>query len=399
MSESPITQLVELIGFDLDHMDRTVARSGWSHWANLGALASGMWAVFAILDSSSANMETSLGLAVGLAGVVYGVSLALSMLNEPAQGSGRDARFRFIRAEYTSVRVPVAILVGLTVLKAWILIAVPTHVSPFIRLTAIVLVAGEILLYVGILIVSYTNMPCPQAPLKVNSKAKVLIIVVAAAFAWSGFCIAVSAVQHDWRANVVSIKLAALINAIAYLSFRIAHPGSRAMFEDSLIDLRRELMTNQINYDEAIKRYMTIRAGMIVDDILHKYVAGVVAALSQVELGYREQLEAVRTMKHVIAEGCDVDTRKALLLLVRQKVYKTNNQLEMLEKEKRKFLNISQALVAADKTCGDDVAAVRSGLDSQMTSWNAKIRELGVEVTTLLEEAEQILDVQSTRNP
>jgi hypothetical protein len=104
-------------------------------------------------------------------------------------------------------------------------------------------------------------------------------------------------------------------------------------------------------------------------------------------------------MKHVIAEGCDVDTRKALLLLVRQKVYKTNNQLEMLEKEKRKFLNISQALVAADKTCGDDVAAVRSGLDSQMTSWNAKIRELGVEVTTLLEEAEQILDVQSTRNP
>lgn len=399
MSESQTAQLVELIGFDLDHMDRTVARSGWSHWANLGALASGIWALFAVIDSGSANRDTTLGLAVGLACVANGVFLALGMLGEPEPGSRRDTRFRFLRAELSSSRVPAVIQAGLAFLKGLILVAIVRYASPLAHMTAIVLVAAEFLLYAGVLIVSYTNMPSSQAPVKLNSIATVLVAMLAAAFAWSGSCIAAAAVQHDWLANVINIKLAVLLNVIAYLLFRIARPAPRAMFEASLIDLRRELLTNQIDYDEALNRYTTIRAGMRVDELLHKYVAGVVAALSQVEFAHREQLEAVRAMKNAIAEERDKDTKRALLLLVRQKVQATSDQVTTLGKETQKFSRIAQALVVADKTCADDVAAVRSGLESQMASWNAKIHELGKEVAALLEETERALDDQSTRKP
>lgn len=399
MPDSKTERLVTLIGCDLDQMDRSVARSGWNQWASVGALASCAWAAFATMGSDTIDVRSFMIQTVAGAFIATGLALAGSMLDPAPYSSKRELRFRFLSTEYSGARLPAAVQAAFASAQVWVLVHFDIQVSTPSYVLALVLAIAQVVLWIAVLAVSYVNLPSAQTPPRRTAILIIAFALLSAVFVWTGCNICRGVAGATWREQLDNTKMALLLNVIAYLTFRISRGPHQATLEVALTELRRELLTGAIEVDKAMERYLTISAGMKVDEILQRDVASVVAAVSHVESAYRELVDHARLLRAAVTEQSAPGTAAATLRAARQKLQVTQARIAAVNQAIGRLKRTARALVVSDSACADEVGIVLSGLNAQVDNWNTKSEEMGRQVIALLEDTDRALDTTGAVGP
>lgn len=389
--------LVTLIGCDLDQMERSVTRTGWSQWASAGALASCTWAAFSVLGSDASNVSIFLALATAAGLVGTGMKLAGGLIAPVSTNVERESRFRILSAQYSSSRLPALILAALAGAQIWVLFHLPEMVPQPAFVAAVVLAFAQAAFCCAVLVVSFVDLPSAQTPPRRKALVVSALALIAAAYVWSGTCVWLAQLPSGWRIQLDNIKMAALLNAMAYLVIILSRGPQPAALESALTDLRRELLTGAIDADDATKRYMTISAGMKVEEVLQRDVAAIVSALSHLDGSYRELVEQTRLLKCAVVDNSDTSIQRARN--ARQKLQVTQSRTAEVGRAMRRMKRTARALAMYDSACAGEVDVVLAGLSSHVDEWSAKIQELQQEVIDLLEATEEALGVPKPGDP
>jgi len=290
-------RLTDLLDFEIQRIQTENAQPGWTVWALLGALATSAWLALAELESQRADTFKTLLVALALHLTYDLLVLGSALLS--ASNASRDKRVRFRLSHHILSHGRVYLAVNSARYTGLLSIAMLNSLVPTGWLTVCVyaVLGSLLLLNLFALMLSFAGIPVPEPPRGTPIGTRVTVV--------AAFAVLVIAVGHLSRilfviltaGDIVSMRLGALIAVFAVLASFLARERSHPPLLRTLIDVRRGLALDDLDYETARKQTEIALKGMTVFDMYQVQAEQILENLRKVATAAKSIRSRVRTLR------------------------------------------------------------------------------------------------------
>jgi hypothetical protein len=284
--------LADAIGFEIDSIHRRVNHAGWTAWALVGALAAIAWIVSTELREFVVQ-ETELLLVVVMMIMGFNSLECLVYALQPSVARGGGVRLRMFDTGFAGDRL---VAVFLAVLGAVMAVAMFVHkfhstgalFAPAYWYGFVSLVAASVLL------LSFLRIPVvvrnPNAVIKCIALGSGILLAIGA--------VSLASVALQRGVDLNHIRLGGLCAAAVVVVFFLLKQLTISPLLETLIQLRRDLMTGRVSLPACRERFEIAVLGMEAAGVVQDDVSECLAIykhMSEIQDGTQERLTAIRS--------------------------------------------------------------------------------------------------------
>ena len=263
-------QLIGLLDFEIRRIEADNTRPGWNVWALLGAAGTTVWLALKELEFQHVDISKSLLIIVGLQLSSNLIFLLTSSLERSDRYPTDEVRIRFTKSLLGTTRTFVVLKLLQYGSLGVIVLMDPVIPRQFLTYCVVAYFGLCTLVLAHFLLLSFSEIPLPEAPRNLPRILKFILWVVVPAFVVAVVRWLWSASHYFSLADLATVRFASLSWVAIVLTLMLARQRVRPPLLTTLIDLRRQLGLNEIDYDTARSQTEMALRGLRVSDIFQE---------------------------------------------------------------------------------------------------------------------------------
>jgi len=283
------SKLIDLLEFEIGHIQKDATRPGWTLWALSAAIGSIIWLLLNQWANATAALQTGnvllLVLIISISWrAVSNISVLLS-LNSPL--SQQPARFWRLDTILSGSRMQIMGEVVWHGVLVWVLGRSPIQPNSWLFWLVGIIFVGNFFIMSGILVMSLSpkpfHFPWPPLPIRGAPFWGGLIRVVYILVCWAGLF---TVLMHRRGIVTVSeVRVAGLTVVLAELVLLILAERGEQPFLQTFRELRRKLGLGLLTYEFARRQVEIAFEGMAVTEIFSGQIESILNRCREVILG------------------------------------------------------------------------------------------------------------------
>jgi hypothetical protein len=304
MSSNEIAQqrqdILRALDLEIEEIQRSKERPGWTTWAIMGALATSIWLIFEIIEKKEFNWQTGL-FVFFLVSVFLDQLLLINFYSKVSATRKKVGRF-ILSSEVSSAR---------NILFAYIFRILFLLYLGFIFsnwLSALTLT----LFYIGygfflvtlfvILVLSFAKVPIElNSTQTTRPKIFLLLLCAGVIFLIVGF----SNSFYDYYSyiNMTEFRFAGLLWIIIFLILKLNTDIPKPILFDTLIELRRDLLLEKIDISSASKQFDIALSGLEISDLLQDEIREILHTYDKISKEYKIAADNLALIQETLAKA------------------------------------------------------------------------------------------------
>ncbi len=171
-------RLISLIDFEIERLDRSEKKPGWSKWAILGGIASCLWLLSSQIEIYNIDWNTSLFIFLSF-GLFREFFTFLRLIINPLSSDSKNVRFYIARQYAGQFRDTALFVIFRYSLFFYLIITFKNKFYPISFYSVCVFISGMLLLVLLTFILSYFDMPVSSTG---NKKGDIFLAGILAFF-------------------------------------------------------------------------------------------------------------------------------------------------------------------------------------------------------------------------
>lgn len=277
-SQDDKDKLAQYLDYEIELIRNEIQQPGWTKWAVSGSLAAVGWLMIDEFEKGGFLLNTILIWLIVISLVVDVVSMFSSLINEASSLSGFSKSRFFITSQLVGSNRLSILFYDFRFLSMLLFFSmVVPQISRFVSSIFYLFYGYLALVYIAILFLSFLRIPLPMSnSLKggmKNQKVFAWILLLVGILSFVGILQIIPAPSGA----LAEFRLACLVAIAYYLLYLIVRVGNTSPLMSSLIEIRRGLLFDRIDYEFAKEQAEVAIIGLKLSHVLQKYVGDLMA--------------------------------------------------------------------------------------------------------------------------
>jgi hypothetical protein len=386
-SDSYRSQLIDLLGSEIERINAENAQPGWTSWAILGAFAGIVWLLIDSLEKAAPSPENVGVLFFGFAAIVDALALLWIFVSAFDFEGVVKGRYHFSNRLASNKQLALYLL-GSSVLFCAMAFKLQSPLGPLASGALILTYAVKALRSLVVIVLSFLRLP-----VKISAKGPkfgelgviLALHIVTTIFLYEPVSRIV--VARDFGA----LRVALLAYALVYLVYLFLRGGRPSPLLQSFLAIRRDLVLRQTEPEVAMRQIDMALAGMRIADVLQTDIKAILDDFDGANREYSEAVDKLGALRVVIAQrndalrkstqpltgsvldavGTHLNCAGALLASIEGKIKRLNRKIQFLSPdmdEKQTMDEIFRSIDAASA----DLSRKSSKIKAELTRFQTE---------------------------
>ncbi|NPV84232.1 MAG: hypothetical protein HPY46_11710, partial [Candidatus Aminicenantes bacterium] len=359
------SDLIDLINYELSEIDEEQKRPGWTFWALIGALVTLSWLFINQLPLSKVNFINIGFIYVSLSLIIEFIINLIPIISGQGTSHSREPRYFFTMNLFGSYRIYIFVSLAQYTVLLLVALKIGGQLSVITKISIIILMGYSILVWIFLIILSFLKVPIN--PQRMGWLTYLTASIISMLFIISLFgCFKKLVIEfeaftpEEFRASVILLL-------IAYTIILMSKVRSISPVRSYLISLRRDIILDKIDLDQAQKQIDLALSGLLVEDVLQERIKEVLDCFDQINKEFNELINIMKSIKLLlpisVEEQDHSQSIRTLMDISKTKKNNLTNLFNSLKTSIKKFEEKKNQIIRLDDRAYEKIQQVEGKIN------------------------------------
>jgi len=376
LNSPEIDRVIHFLEYEINSRRSEATRPGWTTWAILGAIASLLWLMFSVLDTSESNSWLNILYITLLLSVSFDLLFLLNVFFSSAafKQFGRAGRFEYLDTSIGSFLVLILLRTGVLLILVYCISPKLNNFVEFCCWSFLVLNLIQISL---LLVLFYLQIPTPTIP---NPRFKGISYIYNIFWLAFGGIATIGLIALIYSKALVPLipewRIGFIIFSLSLLILILFRSKTSSILLLQLDDIRRKLSLGQIDLNRAKQQIDLIVHGLAFSDILQSKINDVLVPLYTMQNIYEKYDSELKIIEKFIGTPSeklnkeDKTTVDAILRSLFERQNEIKSETQTLLKNKAKLDRRISFFYGMSKDVAQDIEKLTKEIDKETEKLN-----------------------------